>query len=346
MKNINELPSGIRRRGDKYQAIVTRHSRQYSATFKTLEEAVQWREAFTTQHEIPQPQQTQQQHMTTETKTITLEAAIQKTIETRWADTKAEKTSTLNAYIIMRFFGPRTKLTNITTQAVERLIEDQKQKGLSNATINRKLACLSVILKTAEDFGYQTGNPRFIRRKEYRGRDRFLTLEEEQKIIALLTLWNKLDQLDCFILLLDTGIRLGEALRLKVHDIDFAQGKHGIIQIWVSKNNYPRSVPLTKRVKEYLQERIERLTLSPDDPLFNHHTKSWFRTTWGRLRGGLGYDDDDQFVPHILRHTCASRLVQKGIPIAMVQKWMGHLSIQSTMRYSHLAPTALYELVD
>lgn len=41
---------------------------------------------------------------------------------------------------------------------------------------------------------------------------------------------------------------------------------------------------------------------------------------------------------HLLRHTFASRLVQAGVPLRTVAGWMGHTTIQTTMRYAHLAP--------
>lgn len=52
---------------------------------------------------------------------------------------------------------------------------------------------------------------------------------------------------------------------------------------------------------------------------------------------------DAQFTPHCLRHTCASRLVQSGVGIRVVQEWLGHKTIQMTMRYAHLSPTSLHE---
>jgi site-specific recombinase XerD len=66
-----------------------------------------------------------------------------------------------------------------------------------------------------------------------------------------------------------------------------------------------------------------------------------FRAIWNeaKLEVGLGYDD--QVVPHVLRHTCASRLVQGGIDIRRVQMWLGHQTLQMTMRYAHLATADL-----
>ena len=41
---------------------------------------------------------------------------------------------------------------------------------------------------------------------------------------------------------------------------------------------------------------------------------------------------------HVLRHTCASRLVQRSVPIYTVSKWLGHSSVKVTERYAKLAP--------
>ncbi|NKF15243.1 tyrosine-type recombinase/integrase, partial [Rhizobium phaseoli] len=61
---------------------------------------------------------------------------------------------------------------------------------------------------------------------------------------------------------------------------------------------------------------------------------------WKRLTEP--WASDDKFVPNMLRHTCASRLVfSKGIPLPQVMLWMGHRDIQTTMRYAHLAPRDL-----
>ena len=72
-------------------------------------------------------------------------------------------------------------------------------------------------------------------------------------------------------------------------------------------------------------------------------TRWAFRAIWDRARAHLGFAEDRQFVIHTLRHTCASRLVQRGVGLKVVQQWMGHKTIQVTMRYAHLAPGHLME---
>ena len=66
-----------------------------------------------------------------------------------------------------------------------------------------------------------------------------------------------------------------------------------------------------------------------------------YRALWNEAKAEVGLGTDHQVVPHILRHTCASRLVQGGIDIRRVQMWLGHQTLQMTMRYAHLATNDL-----
>jgi integrase len=67
--------------------------------------------------------------------------------------------------------------------------------------------------------------------------------------------------------------------------------------------------------------------------------RAWFE----RSVGAAGLVN---FHYHDLRHTFASRLVMKGVPIRAVQEYMGHRTIQMTMRYAHLAPSYQRENIE
>ena len=330
---LSNMPKGIRKRGNSYQVIVTKHSKQYSATCATLDEAIAKREALRAMLSGADEDRQASER-------IRLNDAIARTYSIKWEDTKGARTAEINAALIAQFFGPQTFIDQITTEKVNEFVQAQKARGSANSTINRKLSCLSVILQTAEELGYKVAHPTLTRRREYRGRDRFLTENEEQDLLTLLQLWGKDDHVLCTLIMLDTGMRIAEVLRLTSQDFDWSQGKYGVVNVWETKNNHPRTVPLTKRLADALK------SADIHGALFKGCSQSWYRVIWDRARDRLGFTDDAQFVPHILRHTCASRLVKKGVPLAIVQKWMGHRSIQSTMRYAHLAPTALYEYVD
>lgn len=336
---MTRLPKGIRERNGRYQMLLTRGGRQYSETFNTIEEAVSARQDMLTRL-LAEASEDAKSHC----RTTTIKDAVDRTYKIRWQETKAERTSMVNAGLLVKYFGPNTKLTDITTNLVNTLIEDLKSQGLSNATTNRKLACLSVILQTAEDCGYQTAKPVLTRRKEYRGRERFVSPEEECQMVRVLEHWGKLDHRDAVLTLIDTGMRTGELFKLQAQDIDLSKGKYGVITIWRTKNDHPRAVPMSRRVSELIKTRL-KTKAHPTDRVFQFD-QYWLRHIWDKMKRVMELHNDKQFVPHILRHTCASRLIQRGVPLVMVQKWLGHESIQSTMRYSHLAPNALFDLVE
>jgi site-specific recombinase XerD len=60
----------------------------------------------------------------------------------------------------------------------------------------------------------------------------------------------------------------------------------------------------------------------------------------------MQWDDDKQAVPHALRHTFVSRLVQRGVPILSVKELAGHKTIDVTLKYAHLAPHNLKSAID
>ena len=325
---------GIRKREAGYQWNITYKKQRRVGTTQTLEEAIRERKNAMTK--------LMEELDGAEIKTgPTLQELVILTQQTRWRGQKSERTHLINAKIALNYFGEDCPITTITTKRINDYAEHLRETGSTGGTINRKLSNLSTILKTAEDHGMETANPKIRRSKEYRGRERFITEEEEAQMLYVLVQWGAIELHDVIVTLVDTGIRCGELFALEKTDVDFSAGSNGIITLWRTKNDRPRSVPITRRVKAIIEKRM----VNAGARLFPI-TQSWLRTGWDRLKAYLGLEEDAQFVPHILRHTCASRLVQRGIPLMEVQRWMGHASLQSTMRYSHLSPSSLYSVVD
>ena len=115
-----------------------------------------------------------------------------------------------------------------------------------------------------------------------------------------------------------------------------------LIHAWQTKTGLPRTVPMTSRVRKMIRGRWARKS---DQRLFPQ-TYSYFKGAWNRARSVMGLEDDAQFVIHILRHTCASRLVQNGVSLAVIKEWLGHKRIRSTMIYAHLCTKNLIEAKD
>ena len=123
--------------------------------------------------------------------------------------------------------------------------------------------------------------------------------------------------------------------RLEARDIDL---EHGTLTLWKTKNGHPRTIPIVSKIRHIIELRLAE---SNGGRLFPEGSNEWIRRVWDRARLDLGYEDDPQFVPHMLRHTCATRLAQKGISMPVIKEWMGHTTIQTTARYAHFSPKDL-----
>lgn len=267
-------------------------------------------------------------------KAWTMAQAVERTIERVWKGTKAERTSVINANLILKWFGKSRPLDTVDENLVDDFKKHLRDSGNSNATINRKLATLSKILSVAIDRkGLDPAlKPKLEMEKEYHGRIRFLDDAEEAQLITLFRQWDKPDHLDALMVLLDVGLREGELFRIEKRDVNF---ETRMVSIWQRKGDVPSSIPMTVRVHDIFKRRCEGIVST--GKVFPYNVW-WMRNQWDRARSHMGLMDDKEFVPHALRHTCASRLVQRGVSIKVVRDILGHATIQVTMRYAHLAP--------
>lgn len=222
------------------------------------------------------------------------------------------------------------KFSAFEQDTLDGLIGKLRDRGNSNATINRKMAALSKLLRKAHKMGDIHNLPEFRRQKERAGRIRFLDHAEEARLFTAIRTRSE-DAWRLSIFLVDTGCRLGEALGLVWNDV-----QDGRASFWITKSARSRSVPLTRRARQAVGKRAP----GSKGP-FISLTQAQYRAIWNEAKKEVGLGDDDQVVPHVLRHTCASRLVQGGIDIRRVQMWLGHQTLQMTMRYAHLATNDL-----
>ena len=224
------------------------------------------------------------------------------------------------------------RFSTFDQETLDHLIITLRNRGNSNATINRKMAALSKLLRKASKMGTIHSLPEFRRQKERGGRIRFLEFEEEDRLFAAVRQRSD-DAYRLCIFLVDTGCRLGEAIGTIWNDV-----QDNRVTFWLTKSGRSRTVPLTDRAIEVLK------LLPPSEPTYRRPkgpfamlNQAKFRAMWNDAKDEIGLGTDDQVVPHVLRHTCASRLVQGGIYIRRVQMWLGHQTLQMTMRYAHLA---------
>lgn len=159
-------------------------------------------------------------------------------------------------------------------------------------------------------------------------------------------------------ILLETGLRLGEAVGLHRHRLDFDRGTIDVVEKWNQYDrvieSYPkgkkrRTIPMSRHLHTVLLQssnsarkcgfthakgsvcRSELVVVGPKGAVIDPH--NFNNVTWKRAlaRAEVGHAR-----VHDCRHTYASRLVTAGVSLARVQYLLGHESITTTQRYSHL----------
>lgn len=333
--NAVTLPRGIRPHRSGYIVDVTVGGKRRTKTAATLEAALLAREAL--RNAASATSNSAGAGDDTSRDDWTLEQATERTMQVVWAGKSAYKTMLINSKAVLGFFGADTPVQDITLDDIDRFVAHLlNERGNSGGTVNRKLSCLSRILRTAFERGKLEKMPKMPKRREAEHRIRFLSPEEEARMLTILEATATQDVQDAILCLLYTGFRCGELWRLECRDIDL---ERGTLTAWKTKNHHPRTVPIVGRIRPIIERRMQ--ACGGTGRLFPMGSNDWLRRPWDILRYHMGMDDDPQFVPHMLRHTCATRLSQAGVSMPIIKEWMGHTSITTTARYAHFSPSDL-----
>ena len=218
--------------------------------------------------------------------------------------------------------------------------KEHKQE-IAPATVNRELATLRRLLRLAHEWKVINRVPRIRLLPGERNREFVLSHDGEKDYLDFAPQPLKAVAL----LILDTGLRVGEAVNLKWSDIILkpANGaKYGYLIVRKGKSkNAKRNISLTARVHEML---VARNSESKGEWVFPGDTEGPFLATslnhqQAKLRETLGLPKD--FVIHSLRHTMLTRLGEAGVDAFTIMRIAGHSSITVSQRYIHPSPELL-----
>lgn len=168
-------------------------------------------------------------------------------------------------------------------------------------------------------------------------------LSEEQ----ILLLFNQPDsklkkgrrELTILSLLYDSALRISELLNLKVKDINLNDVK--IVQVWNGKGNKDRKVPISDDTTNIIRIYINDYNKQPEDYLFtNNRNEKLCSNTIRKILNKYcekARNIDVTFLehihPHLLRHSKATHLINKGVSVLEVKEFLGHSSLESTQIY-------------
>jgi integrase len=209
------------------------------------------------------------------------------------------------------------------------------------ASVNRELMTLRRIFNIAVMEGWISQNPfksgpSPINISSERMRTRILTIDEEKKLLEICNCPERRHLSSLIVCLLDTGVRLNEALTLTWANVDLDDGFFHIIA-FNSKTATPRTVPISKRLgREFDRLLTEAKFLrSSDAKLENERVfriANNVNRSWRTARRLAGLDD---LRIHDLRHTFGTRLDRSGFTQAQIARSLGHKQVHTTFRYTN-----------
>ena len=229
---------------------------------------------------------------------------------------------------IVKQYFKNTHISDVTPNALEQfkdyLLNTRKVKP---STVNRYKALLSKMFNLGIDNKLTSVNPikqmKQLREDNYK--IRFLTKDEEDNLYSALFFSPKYLR-DIVTTALQTGMRKGEILNLKWSNIDF---EFMFIEVLETKSGKSRRIPISSKLKKVL-DNIPKTC----EYVFNINGEKIgdIKKCWNTAIRNSGVKN---FRFHDLRHTAATRMLEKGVDVVTVKEILGHASIQTTMRYVH-----------
>lgn len=249
---------------------------------------------------------------------LTLKDAIEQSQGLLWAGQETESRSLRKLSIISDIVGPDTPLEDFDANTIDKIVRHLQDKGRSDGTINRYLSAVSAFLGFCKRRKmYKAELPELEWRDEDQGRIRWITYSEERQLMELLPA----PYSTIVYIAIRTGLRASELLTLQPDQVEPRW-----VHLWKTKNGQSRSVPLNDELYKLLSDLVYK----------GFPGYFQLRDQWQKARKAMGLDDDDTFVFHACRHTYATRAIQAGVNIRVLQRLMGHKTIQTTLRYAHV----------
>ena len=243
----------------------------------------------------------------------------------------------------------------VTKETIAAWISHMWDRKLAPATIKRRLACLKKAYSWMEEEGAVESNPFYklncpIRLPYYLPKDlkrselsillhQISAEVQESQDIRKKTLWMALE------IMFATGIRVGELCSIRLNDLDL---DNGIIRIY-GKGSRERVVFLVddqviSSLDKYLQDR-QKTAPQTDNLLVTNKgapaRPDYIRQNLHQLVGRTTLTK--RITPHMFRHSTATHLLEAGVDIRYVQRLLGHSSISTTERYTHVSDNSLLE---
>ena len=253
--------------------------------------------------------------------------------------------SCTSVVLFLDFYGKsgKSEIEKIERVDLEAFIEHEQDRGLRISTVRTRLACIIAFLHFLMEQEIIPGSvlKRGIKLKLPDVLPRAINPSDVKKLLCVI---DDIRDRALFLLLLRTGVRIGEALGLRLNDLDIKGRKVHLFE--GEKNSMGRVVYLSDdalfAIKLWLRRRNKNQEFIFYGKSNGHLCYSTGRGLFMKYLRKAGLDQKGYTV-HCLRHTFASELLNAGMRLECLQQLLGHQDIEVTRRYARLTDTTREE---
>ena len=240
------------------------------------------------------------------------------------------KTYTGAFYQLLRLLGtvPVTTLTKAHVQAY--LLWLLRKKRYSEANLHTTVNALKFFFEQVEGRGRE-----FYDLPRPKKPQKLPSVLAEEEIVSLIQRTENLKHRALLMTGYSAGLRVSELISLKIHDID---SKRMLIHLHGAKGKKDRMVPLSGKLLETLRTyfkvyrpRVYLFEAEAGKPYNAQYAQAVLRQA--KQKAGIHKKGS----VHLLRHSYATHLLEGGTDIRYIQSFLGHQSLQTTMRYTHVS---------
>jgi integrase/recombinase XerD len=245
--------------------------------------------------------------------------------------------TTVTAFLCFLKQSDKQQLDQLSKQDLEAFIEHEQDRGLKPASLRLRLVCIHSFLQYLLDA--EKIPPEVLRRKIRIKLPKALPRAMDPiDVKKLLTTVHDVRDRAMILVMLRTGLRIGEVLNLKMTDVQLTERKLLIYE--GEKNHIGRDVSLSADAHDALQKWLFIRDPKLENVFYNRRRRPMAYNTARALfiqyleKAGLSHK---RYTLHSLRHTFATDLLNAGMRLECLQQLLGHSSLEMTLRYARLS---------
>lgn len=245
-------------------------------------------------------------------------------------------------FLLEQGFQDETSVQGVTFRHVRQWVVHLMTQGLTSKSVNRKLSSIRTFYNFLKKKGVVSGNPtaKVVGPKQGKRLPQYLKENEAENLLQKIQFpegWTGLRDLLILTLLYECGLRRSELIALQVDNIDFIKS---VIKV-MGKGAKERVIPIHRNTVHLIQlymKGLEENDVVLDEILLvtDKGLQMYPKYVYNKVRSYLGQVTTlEKRSPHILRHTFATHLTDRGAEIKAVKDLLGHASLAATQVYTH-----------